>query len=211
MSTLRQENKSIYWAWKAMKQRCLNPKCNAYKNYGARGITVCDEWMNFEPFCEWALSNGYKPGLDLDRRDNSREYSPDNCRWVTRRENINNRRKTIYIEVDGVTKPRTEWETQLGLPHGTMKVWVETHGYEYTSARIKEIISCGYTPKDYGFSHRKAITHVETGKTYPSVREAAKAVGLSPGNISNSMRENRSTTKGKFVFVATAKQRQAWH
>lgn len=59
-TTLRKRNKEIYAAWKAMKQRCLNPKCKAYKNYGKRGITVCDEWMNFEPFCEWALSHGWE-------------------------------------------------------------------------------------------------------------------------------------------------------
>lgn len=52
--TLRQANKEIYWAWKSMKQRTQNPKCSAYKNYGARGIQVCNKWQKFEPFCEWA-------------------------------------------------------------------------------------------------------------------------------------------------------------
>jgi len=198
MSTLRQENKSIYWAWKSMKQRCLNPKCHAFKNYGARGITVCDAWMDFEPFCEWALINGYRHGLELDRKDNSKGYSPDNCRWVSRRENINNRRKTIILEVGGVKKPRTEWERQLGLTPGILKAWNETHGYEYTLSRLEKIVSSGYVPKDYGFSHRKAIIHVDTGKTYRSVREAAEAVGLAPCTISNAMRENRATGKGRF-------------
>lgn len=200
MSTLRQENKSLYWAWKSMKQRCLNPKCHAFKNYGSRGITVCDAWMDFEPFCEWALNNGYRNGLDLDRKDNSKGYSPDNCRWVSRRENVNNRRKTIFIEIDGVKKPRTEWERQLGLPPGILKAWIETHGYEYTLSRLKVIISDGYVSQDYGFSHRKAIVHVDTGKAYRSVREAAKDVGLAPCTISNAMRENRATGKGRFTW-----------
>lgn len=56
--TLRQKNIEIYWAWKSMKQRTQNPKCSAYKNYGARGIRVCKEWQIFEPFCKWALSAG---------------------------------------------------------------------------------------------------------------------------------------------------------
>lgn len=75
--SIRTENKSIYWAWKAMKQRCKNPKCKAYKNYGARGIKVCNEWEKFEPFLSWCLENGYQKGLDLDRRDNNGNYSPD--------------------------------------------------------------------------------------------------------------------------------------
>lgn len=55
--TLRQENKILYWAWKAMKQRCQNPKCKAYRNYGARGVKVCEEWQQFEPFLAWSLAN----------------------------------------------------------------------------------------------------------------------------------------------------------
>ena len=181
-----------------MKQRCLNPRCAAYKNYGARGITICEEWMEFEPFCEWASHNGYKRGLDLDRRDNSGNYSPENCRWVSRRENVNNRRKTIFLEIDGVKKARTEWERLLCLPSGILKAWFETHGYEYTVSRIKGIIKSGYVTKDYAFSHQKPITHIETGKTYGSVREAAAAVGLSPSRISNVMGKDGKTGKGSF-------------
>lgn len=201
MSTLRQKNKNIYWAWKSMKQRCLNPRCAAYKNYGARGITICDEWMEFEPFCEWALSSGYERGLDLDRGDNSGGYSPENCRWVSRRDNTNNRRKTLFIEVDGLRKPRTEWEEQVGLPYGVLKSWVAKHGERYATNRLKQIIKSGYAFKDYGFSHRRAITHIETGKTYRSVREAAKAVGLAPCTISNAMRKDGKTGKGNFQWV----------
>lgn len=200
MSTLRQENKTVYWVWKAMKQRCLNPRCVAYKNYGARGITVCEEWMKFEPFCEWALENGYEQGLDLDRRDNSDGYFPENCRWIPRRENINNRRKTLFIDVDGVRKPRTEWEQQAGLSCGVLKSWIEKHGYKYAISRLREILKSGYVFKDYGFSHRRAITHIDTGKTYKSVREAAKALGIAPCTISNAMRENRATGKGRFTW-----------
>lgn len=203
MGTLRQDNKSIYWAWKSMKQRCLNPRCAAYKNYGARGITVCKEWMEFEPFCEWALHSGYERGLDLDRRDNSGGYSPENCRWITRRENTNNRRKTIFLEVDGVRKARTDWERQLGLPRGILKQWFWIHGYEYAVSRIKEILRSGYVPKDYGYSHRMAVTHVETGKTYASIKEAARAVGLSRSYIANVMKNDGKTGKGSFVWAQT--------
>lgn len=134
-----------------MKQRCLNPKCVAYKNYGARGITVCREWIEFEPFCIWALNNGYEKGLDIDRIDNDGNYGPENCRWIDRRTNVNNRRKSLWFTVNGQTKCRTEWEKELGLPNGVLKCWYEKHGYKYVEMRLLDIIINGYTTKDYSY------------------------------------------------------------
>jgi hypothetical protein len=200
MSTLRQENKKIYWAWKAMKQRCCNPRCQAFRNYGARGITVCKEWESFEPFCRWAIENGYAEGLELDRIDNEKGYSPENCRWISRRKNINNRRNTTLLTVNGVTRPRTEWEKIAGISPGTVKAWVITHSKEYAEKRIQEALINGYTGRDFGYSHRRAVIHVETGKRFESVREAANAFGLAPCTISNAMRDKRATGKGRFVM-----------
>lgn len=77
--------KKIYHAWYSMLGRCYKPNQENYSRYGANGITVCDEWRNsFETFLEWALSNGYEDGLQLDRIDFTKNYSPDNCRWVNK-------------------------------------------------------------------------------------------------------------------------------
>ncbi len=77
-----------------IKSRCYSPSAVGFRNYGGRGICVCDEWLNdCAEFCRWAVANGYVPGLDIDRRNNDGPYSPDNCRFVTRRQNSFNRRR----------------------------------------------------------------------------------------------------------------------
>ena len=86
-------NHPLYFSWIRIRSRCKNPNNPAYKNYGGRGISVCKEWQNnMESFYNWAISNGYKPGLTLDRRNNDGDYTPDNCRWVDYYIQENNKR-----------------------------------------------------------------------------------------------------------------------
>lgn len=83
-------NKRLYNIWSCMKQRCCNPNHTAAPWYHFKGIRVCDEWLNYEKFEEWAMSNGYTDELTIDRIDSDRNYEPDNCRWITIYENRRN-------------------------------------------------------------------------------------------------------------------------
>ena len=98
----RKRRKRLYDCYRHMMERCVNPNVDNYKNYGERGIEVCEEWENsFENFYTWALSNGYKDNLTIDRIDVNGNYEPSNCRWATNKEQQNNRRNTIIIWKDG--------------------------------------------------------------------------------------------------------------
>lgn len=88
----------LYKVWQGMKTRCYNKNFIYYKNYGGRGIKICDEWLdNFNTFYKWAINNGYKEGLTIDRINNDGIYEPSNCRWITRAEQNRNQRKNKRV------------------------------------------------------------------------------------------------------------------
>lgn len=106
----------LYNVWRGVKKRCLNPNHYAYHQYGGRGITICDEWIsNFQAFYEWALNNGYRVGLTLDRINNNGNYEPNNCRWATWKEQGNNRRTNVFVTFNGKTKSMSQWADELGI------------------------------------------------------------------------------------------------
>lgn len=96
--------------WDGMITRCYRATDPGFKNYGGRGITVCDEWLSsFDVFYEWALKTGFNPTLSIDRKDNNKGYSPDNCRWATMAQQASNRRGNQTVQAFGVIKTIAEW------------------------------------------------------------------------------------------------------
>lgn len=99
----------LYNKWGSMKTRCYYPKSKDYKNYGGRGIKICDEWLNYDNFRNWSISTGYQEGLTIDRIDNDRNYEPSNCKWITMKEQQRNKRNNRIITYNGKSLTLVEW------------------------------------------------------------------------------------------------------
>lgn len=125
----RYQKNRLYKIWSNMKNRCYDKKNKHYKNYGGRGISVCNDWLeDFVKFKDWALANGYSENLTIDRIDNNGNYCPENCRWADRYIQENNRRNCIYISYKGKTQTITQWSRELGINRATIK-YRYAHGY----------------------------------------------------------------------------------
>lgn len=123
MSNIKHGKKGtrIYNIWIRMKVRCYNKNYDRYKDHGGRGIVMCDEWKHdFMTFYNWAMDNGYKEGLTIDRIDNDGNYEPNNCRWSTPKQQCNNRRTNIYLTYEGKTQTIAQWAEELGVKDSTM-------------------------------------------------------------------------------------------
>lgn len=111
----------LYSAWSNMIGRCTNENHPGFSYYGARGIAVCPEWVDYIPFKEWATYNGWGKGLTLDRIDNSKGYSPTNCRWVDRFTQMSNTRLNKFLEYDGKRQTISQWSRDTGLEYKTIQ------------------------------------------------------------------------------------------
>lgn len=111
----------LHIIWDGMKKRCNCPTDKHYKWYGERGITVCKEWSeSFQTFKKWALNNGYRDNLTIDRIDNDGNYCPENCRWVTQKEQCNNTRRNRMISYMGKIQTMTQWSEEIGISVDTL-------------------------------------------------------------------------------------------
>lgn len=135
-------NTRIYNIWRSMKKRCYLKSYKAYKDYGGRGIRVCDEWRNdFMSFYNWAVANGYKENLTLDRIDVNGNYEPNNCRWVDWKTQQNNRRDNIHIQYNGENKSVYEWANTFDIKYCTLW-WRIKNGWSIEDALTMKVRKC---------------------------------------------------------------------
>ena len=125
----------LYTIWYKMRNRCNNPKDLVYNRYGGRGITVCEEWNNsFESFREWAVSQGYKEELTIERVDNNKGYSPENCVWATAKTQANNRRSCVTFSHNGKTQNLMQWCKELDLDYKLVHNRIHKLGWNFERA-----------------------------------------------------------------------------
>lgn len=110
----------LFRIWALMHTRCNNPHAINYADYGGRGIKVCKEWDKYEPFRDWALTNGYAENLSIDRIDTNGDYTPRNCQWATSKQQANNRRSNRIIEFRGEKRTVSQWAENAGISKNAM-------------------------------------------------------------------------------------------
>lgn len=146
MGSRKGTNKRLYNIWHNIKKRCYYPGATSYKYYGAKGIQVCQEWLHdYCAFEKWAVENGYNDSLTIDRIDSSGDYSPENCRLATPRQQAYNRSTNHNITFNGETHALTEWAEMLGINYRTLARRVNMLGWSDEKALS--------TPVDMRYSH----------------------------------------------------------
>lgn len=110
----------IHNIWWSVIQRCTDKNSHAYNRYGGAGILLHEKWLDFKSFYEWSINHGYQEDLTLDRIDNKKGYNPENCRWISMKDQQRNRTNNRYITIDGVTKMLCEWGEETGIKPATI-------------------------------------------------------------------------------------------
>lgn len=169
----------IYRIWRGIKDRCDNPNNRNFDRYGGRGISYCSEWKNFEPFYEWAISNGYNDQLSIDRINNDGNYEPSNCRWTDILTQANNRSDNTIICFNGETHTLSEWSRITGLDVHTISSRLNR------GCSKEEIFNTNYKKVE------KLKLYLYKGKFF-TVKEIAEMSGLNADTIFRRMRKGMS-------------------
>lgn len=171
-------SKRLSAIWHGMRTRCNNKNHVAFERYGGRGIKICPEWNSYNSFRQWAEMSGYNDSLFIDRIDNNKGYSPDNCRWVDKYVQANNRSNNRKIEIDGEEKTIAEWSRISGVKPQTIRERLE-RGWNNKRAVFTVAKTSGYkiaNTKNHAANH---ITKVTVDGVERSIAETARHYGVS--------------------------------
>lgn len=125
----------LHRIWSGMRSRCFNNNDKSFKDYGGRGITVCDEWKDdFQAFHDWAITNGYSDDLTIERNDVNDNYCPENCLWITNQEQQNNRRSSHLLTYNGETHNLKEWAKITGINYSTLRARINAYKWDTAKA-----------------------------------------------------------------------------
>ena len=139
-TTHGQTKTKLYWVWQGIKRRCYSKKDKQYKDYGGRGISMTTEWKNdFCAFQKWAIQNGYKKGLTIERIDVNGNYEPNNCTWIPLRKQNMNRRTTHFLTYNEKTMSITEWANETGIPRKTISQRINNYGWSIERALTTKV------------------------------------------------------------------------
>lgn len=182
MGNIKKQNTQLYNVWRNIKYRCTSKTCKVYKHYGGRGITMCNEWKNdYNSFYEWAITNGYKRGLSIDRIDVNGNYEPSNCRWATQKQQSNNTRKNVYLNIDGEKLTITQLAEKKGIPLSTL------YNRLSRGMNIEEALNTGSRRSKY-------ITkkYIYKGKEF-TLKELAEELKIPYATLWDGIKNNRKT------------------
>ena len=124
----------LYAIWCGMISRCNNPSRIAYKDYGGRGISVCEEWHSYIPFKQWSMDNGYADKLTLERKNVNCGYCPENCEWISKAAQADNRRNSLLFTYGGKTQNLKKWSEECGIKYGTLRARIYLFGWDFERA-----------------------------------------------------------------------------
>lgn len=176
--------KRLRYIWHGMRRRCCDPKHSSYYSYGGRGIKVCDEWQDYVQFARWALNNGYAENLKIDRIDNDGNYEPENCRWVTEKQQHCNRQNSRFATINGIKKTITEWAADYGQDPNTVFTRINK-GMSIEEALSKRTHRHG--------GHGIPVRCIDTGEEFPSASTAANKYGYNTSCIARAARLKRTS------------------
>lgn len=185
-----------YASWRSMRERCFNQKNKQYTDYGGRGITVCERWNDFVNFL--ADMGEVPKGLTLERVDNEKGYSPDNCLWASRASQVRNRRNTKTLEFQGAIKPVAEWAEIMLIPYNTLRCRV-AKGWDATKALTTKVMTSDEVSR-LGASKRHCCKD-RYSKSFPFAKlppPPVPAVLLQPPSTGPSLSEHYELSIQKF-------------